>query len=147
MDICKFNSEGYYDPTAYEALLAVEREAKKKPYRPLVFICSPLAGDIENNIANARRYSKFAMEQGMIPFAPHLLFPQFMDDGDKEQRSLGIFFGLVMMGKCDDMWVFGDPPSCGMKLEIAKARKRGIHIRYFNENCQERSGDNIGYTS
>jgi hypothetical protein len=28
----KYNAEGYYDPTAYEALSAVEKEAKKKPY-------------------------------------------------------------------------------------------------------------------
>ena len=27
----KYNAEGYYDPTAYEALTAVEKEAKKKP--------------------------------------------------------------------------------------------------------------------
>lgn len=133
----KYNAEGYYDPTAYEALTAVEKEAKKKPYRPLVFICSPLAGDLEWNLENARRYSKYAVEQGAIPLAPHLLFPQFMDDGDKAQRDLGIFFGLVLMGKCDAMWVFGATPSHGMRLEIEKAKKRGLPIRYFTEDCRE----------
>ena len=133
----KYNSEGYYDPTAYEALTAVEKEAKKKPCRPLVFICSPLAGEIETNLANARRYSKFAVEQGAIPLAPHLLFPQFMDDGDKAQRDLGIFFGLVLMGKCDEMWVFGETISSGMKIEITKAKKRGLRIRYYNDQCEE----------
>jgi len=133
----KYNSEGYYDPTAYAALMAVEKEAKKKPYRPLVFICSPLAGNIERNQENARRYSKFAVEQGAIPLAPHLLFPQFMDDSDKAQRDLGIFFGLVLMGKCDEMWVFGGSASAGMKLELIKARKRSMHIRFFNTHCQE----------
>ena len=123
--------------TAYEALSAVERESKKKPYRPLVFICSPLAGNMERNLENTRRYSRFAVEKGAIPLAPHLLFPQFMDDGDRAQRDLGIFFGLVLMGKCDEMWVFGSPPSRGMGIEIAKAKKRGLPIRYFNEKCQE----------
>lgn len=47
MSISKFNAEGYYDPTPYEALLRIEREARKAPYRPMVFICSPYAGDIE----------------------------------------------------------------------------------------------------
>lgn len=52
------NSEGYYDPTAYEALSKIEREAKAaRAYRPLVYICSPLSGDMERNQQNARRYT------------------------------------------------------------------------------------------
>lgn len=137
MGVSKLNSEGYHDPTAYEALSAIGKEAKKKPYRPLVFICSPLAGDVERNLENARRYSKYAVEQGAIPLAPHLLFPQFMDDHDKAQRDLGIFFGLVLMGKCDGMWVFGSVLSQGMKLEILKAQKRGLPIKFFNDKCEE----------
>ncbi|WP_456064401.1 hypothetical protein [Clostridium prolinivorans] len=50
MSISKFNAEGYYDPTAYEALLRIEREARKAPYRPMVFICSPYAGCINVKI-------------------------------------------------------------------------------------------------
>lgn len=135
----KYNSEGYPDPTAYEALTAVHQEQKsqKKMYRPLVFLCSPLAGNVERNIENARRYSKFTVEQGAIPLAPHLLFPQFMDDGDRAQRELGIFFGLVLMGKCDEVWAFGGHASKGMQIEIAKARKRGMAVRFFGENCEE----------
>ena len=140
MSVSKLNGEGYHDPTAYEALSAVERESHKKLYRPLVFICSPLAGYIERNIGSARRYSKFAVEQGAIPLAPHLIFPQFMDENDKAQRDLGIFFGLVLLGKCDEMWVFGGTVSQGMGIEIAKARKRGLPIRRFSEQCREVDG-------
>ena len=135
----RLNSEGYPDPTACDALAAVRREEKraKKPYRPLVFICSPLAGDLEGNIQNARRYSRYAVEQGAIPLAPHLLYPQFMDDTDRTQRELGLFFGLVLMSKCDQMWVFGSIFSQGMKLEISKAQKRGLPIKFFNDRCEE----------
>lgn len=72
MSVNKYNGEGYHDPTTYEALTKIDREEKKKAYKPLVFICSPLAGDMEQNLENARNYSKFAVEQGAIPFAPHL---------------------------------------------------------------------------
>ena len=141
----KYNSEGYPDPTAYEALTAVHKEQKsqKKIYRPLVFLCSPLAtgvrltGNVEQNIENARRYSKFTVEQGAIPLAPHLLFPQFMDDGNRAQRELGIFFGLVLLGKCDEVWAFGGTVSEGMRREIAKAKKRGIPIKYWSDECEE----------
>ena len=39
MSINKFNSEGYYDPTAYEAMTAVEKEEKAlRAFRPIVYI-------------------------------------------------------------------------------------------------------------
>ena len=82
MSISKFNAEGYYDPTPYEALLRIERETRKAPYRPMVFICSPYAGDIERNMRKAQGYCRFAVSRNCIPIAPHLLFPQFMDDDD-----------------------------------------------------------------
>ena len=37
----KRNSEGYFDPTAYEALAKIGREAKAHAFRPMVYICSP----------------------------------------------------------------------------------------------------------
>ena len=50
MGINKFNCEGYYDPTAYEALTRIENEARKlRSFRPVVYICSPLSGDLEGN--------------------------------------------------------------------------------------------------
>ena len=89
MSIDKFNAEKYYDPTAYEALTAVEKEEKAKyVYRPIVYICSPYAGDIDANTDAARRYSRFAVESGCLPITPHLFFPQFMDDSNPEERKL-----------------------------------------------------------
>jgi len=139
VSVSKFNAEGYHDPTTYEALSNWEREDKKKsrPYRPLVFICSPFSGDVAGNTENARRFCRFAVEQGMIPVAPHLHYPQFMDESDKEQRELGLFFGTVWLRKCDALWFFGDRISAGMKKEIQTARRHGIQIKQFNNNLEE----------
>ena len=80
MSISKYNSEGYPDPTAHGALEIIEQEEHAlRAFRPIVYICSPYAGDIEVNVAAARRYSRFAVDAGYIPIAPHLLFPQFLD--------------------------------------------------------------------
>jgi len=133
----KRNSEGYPDPTAAEALANVAREEKAKSWKPCVFICSPFAGDIAKNKLLARRYMKFAVAQGAIPLAPHLLYPQVLDESDQEQRRQGLFFGMIWLGKCDELWAFGDTVSSGMALELAKAKKRRILIRYFTENCEE----------
>lgn len=137
MSINKFNVEGYPDPTVYEALTHIEQEAKKKAFKPLVFICSPFAGDMQRNIQRARGYSRFAVQNNYIPIAPHLLFPQFIDDNDKSERSLGIFMGLVLMSKCNEVWVFGSRVSSGMATEIKKAKQRRLPIRFFNEQCEE----------
>jgi hypothetical protein len=137
MSVNKYNHERYYDPTPYEALTAIEREEKESRRRPLVFICSPYAGDVERNLQNARRYCKYAVEQGAVPIAPHLIYPQFLDDRIKAQRSLGLYFGLVILEKCDEIWVFGSAISIGMRQEIERAQALGIRIRFYNNQGVE----------
>ena len=132
------NSEGYSDPTAGIALANVAKSEKEtNRYRPLVYIASPFAGDTEYNISRARGYCRFTVRCGCIPLAPHLLYPQFMDDSDPDDRELGLFFALILLGKCDEMWVFGERISEGMSREIAKAKKRGLPVRYFSSRCDE----------
>ena len=133
----KRNSEGYIDLTAGIALANVAKEERSKAYLPLVYIASPFAGDTERNTERARGYCRFAVSRGSIPLAPHLHYPQFMDDGDKGQRELGLRFALILLGKCDELWAFGDRISDGMAREIAKAKRRGLPVRYFNNKCEE----------
>ena len=59
----------------------------------------PLAGDMDNNMEKARRYCKFAVRSGAIPLAPHLLFPQFMDDTNPDERALAMFMNMVLFGQ------------------------------------------------
>ena len=145
MSISKYNSKGYYDPTTYEALKNIEKEELKmaglyKPdeFRPLVYICSPYRGDTEKNTEKARKYSRFAVESKAIPMTPHLLYPQFMDDSNPEERYLAThIINYVLIGKCQEVWVFGDDISEGMGREIALAEKRRMKIRYFTETMEE----------
>lgn len=132
MDVYK-TSEGYADPTAGEALTRIIKEKKK--YRPLVYICSRFSGDIAGNTEKAKSYSRFAVDRGAIPFAPHLFYPLYMDEAT--ERDLAFFMGLVMMRKCDEVWVFGSVWSDGMQAEISKARRKNMTIRYFKEDCKE----------
>ena len=138
MSISKYNSEGYPDPTAHDALATIEQEQRAlRAFRPIVYICSPYAGDIEANVAAARRYSRFAVDEGCIPIAPHLLFPQFLNDSDPNERELGLFFGNALMSKCSEIWVFGNRFSSGMEAEINRVKWKNYRLRYFTEECQE----------
>ena len=125
MSVSKFNHEGYYDPTTYTALSNIEAEERKARFRPVVYVCSPFSGNLESNVENTRRYCRFAVDSGFVPFAPHLLFPQFL------------FMGIVMLTKCAELWVFGERISKGMSKEIHKAEARNMLIRYFTTNCEE----------
>lgn len=138
MSVNKFNSEGYYDPTAYEAMSTVEKEERAlRALRPIVYIRSPYAGEIEKNVKAAKGYSRFAVEKGYIPIAPHLLFPQFLNDANPKERQLGLFFGNALMSKCSEVWVFGSRISAGMEAEINRAKWKNYRLRYFTETCEE----------
>lgn len=134
----KFNDEHYLDPTPQQALSTIEAEKKAmKTYRPLVYVCSPFSGDTLKNTENARRYSRFAFEQGRIPIAPHLLFTQFLDDHDPIEREMGMHFGNVLMSLCREVWVCGDIISPGMDAEIRRARWKNYRLRFFTNDLEE----------
>ena len=140
MGIDMKNSEGYLDLTCHEALTNVTREEKaasKPAFKPLVYICSPFSGDTELNIKRAQGFCRFALDKGNIPLAPHLMFPQFMNDNNEKERDLAIFMDIILMGKCQEVWVLGDVISRGMSIEIEKAKKRRQPVRYFNKDFEE----------
>lgn len=127
------NAEGYMDKTAYDAIKNIENKKNKN----MIFICSPYAGDVEDNITNAKRYARYATFIGSIPFVPHLMFTQFLNDDDPEEREIGIEMGLTILSKCKEIWCFGGEISKGMAVEIKKAKQIGIPTRYFNSQCVE----------
>lgn len=124
------NGSGYYDPTAYQAL-------KKLNYLPIIYICSPFSGNEIVNIDLTRKYSRFALEKGTIPIAPHLLFPQFMNDIDVGERQHIMRMNLILLSRCEELWVFGDKFSKGMRQEIYRAKSRNMIIRWFSQDFQE----------
>lgn len=107
----------------------------------MVYIASRYAGEVEKNVKNAKKYCSFAVRQGVIPLAPHLHFPQFMDDGKDSERQLGMSFAITLLDRCDELWVLSTAGSGGisegMAKEIAYAEKYKIPIKRFNTRCKE----------
>lgn len=103
-----------------------------------VFICSPFRGDVERNSVRAAGYCRQAYEEGCLPIAPHLLFPQFLNEDSLKERTDGISMGLKLLLDCDEVWVFGETTE-GMEQEIRFAVEHGIHI-WFKE-VQEGVGE------
>ncbi len=94
-----------------------------------IFICSPLRGDIENNIKKAKEYSRQVAIKGNIPITPHIYFTEFLDENKERERQLGIDMGIELLKLCDEMYVYGEPTE-GMKqeIEIAKRLDKKIYI-------------------
>ena len=67
-----------------------QKKAKK------IFVCSPYGGKL-GNIRRAAIICKYILQDGNIPFAPHVFFPQFLDEKDDLQRAAGINAGIVFM--------------------------------------------------
>ena len=133
MGVSRFNSEGYFDPTPHDAISLLKKEGRQ--WKPLVYVASPFAGDEERNTQNAIRYCRFAVDSGAIPWAPHLFLPRFMSEAAEREEAM--FMNMVYLGRCEQLWVFGDRITDGMAAEINKAKKRGIPIRYFTDECKE----------
>ncbi|OQA48414.1 MAG: hypothetical protein BWY46_01421 [Firmicutes bacterium ADurb.Bin300] len=99
----------------------------------IIYVCSPLRGDIENNRAKAAGYCSMVVAEGYIPFAPHLYFTEFLKDEIPIQREtgmkLGIDFIYRMNPEKDELWYFGEGISQGMQAEIDTAKTIGMKIK------------------
>ena len=131
------NSEGYADPTAGAAMSLIMKEYRqkqKKRYadknRRKIYVASKYAGDVESNVAAAIGYCRRVIDEGHMPIASHLLYPQILNDNDPSERDLGLLFGLALLRMCDEVWVFGTV-SPGVAQEIEEAKRLNKRLRYF----------------
>ena len=76
----------------------------------------------------------FAVKQGVVPIAVHLMYPQIWDDRIPEEREKGLRMGLRILEACDEIWLFGERISEGMWREWEAAEKLGIPVRMVNSD-------------
>lgn len=133
------NSEGYADPTAGLAMSHVMKEYRQKQKKQFadknrrkIYVASRYAGDVERNTAFAVNCCRRVIEDGCMPIASHLLYPQMLDDNNPDEREMGLMFGLALLAVCDEVWVFGEV-SAGVAREVAEAKRLKKRIRYFEE--------------
>jgi len=93
-----------------------------------VFICSPYNAktdeELQANLVYARELCHVAIKNDCAPFAPHLIYTQFLDDNDPVERSMGVRAGCIFMESCQELWIgVARGLSESMKLEIGYAAK------------------------
>jgi len=97
----------------------------------LIYVASPLSGNVELNQHRARVYCRYVKDKGFIPYAPHLLFTQFMNDEVEQDRKQAMIMNAEMLSRCDELWVFNDfGISSGMRVEISLAGELNKQVIY-----------------
>jgi len=94
----------------------------------IIYVASPYAGDIQKNTEFAKRACRHVMNEGHAFFAPHLLYPQLLNDANPHERQAGLDMGIAMLSRCDELWFYGDRVSPGISLEIEEAGRLGIPV-------------------
>ena len=97
-----------------------------------LYICSPLVGDVETNIEKAKQYARYVLLCGMTPVVPHF-YALCLDDNKPDERAIGMAAGMSLLWFCDEIWVFGEKITEGMRNEINFCISLNIKIRYINE--------------
>ena len=95
----------------------------------LVIIESPYAGNVEENVAYAKKCLLDSLRRGEAPFASHLLYTQVLDDLLPEERTLGMLAGFQWGEKADLCAVYTDNGiSNGMMKGVAEAARNKIPV-------------------
>lgn len=61
-------------------------------------------------------------------------YAECLDDNDPKDREIGLAAGLSLLWFCDELWLFGDTVTDGMKNELQFCKNLNIRIRKITEN-------------
>jgi len=95
----------------------------------LIYVASPYRGDAAQNRAYAKQACRYVARQEQAFCAPHLLYPEILNDNDPAERQLGLEMGLEALSRCDELWCFGPVISDGMHMELAEAERLCLPVR------------------
>ena len=112
-----------------------------------VFIAHPISGDVQGNIKKVLDICAHIHNRDVIPVVPYLACLQYLRDEVAEERELGIEASLegFHRGYVDEVWLFGDHISAGMKREVTLALTLGIPVVPQTEGTKK-DLDDLGKT-
>lgn len=94
-----------------------------------VYICSQMRGKIVENRRKAKMYAKMVYRRGCLPIAVQFYLEEATGLSEKKgDRKELLELGKEFVKVCDEVWVFGDVISEGMKGEIELAEELKIPV-------------------
>ncbi len=97
-----------------------------------VYVCAPLGGNIEQNLKKVKTYTEYALRCGTALVVPHF-YAECLDDNNPKDREVGLAAGMSLLWLCDEVWVFGDTVTDGMRAELKFCKNLNIRVRKITE--------------
>lgn len=111
----------------------------------IVFICHPIAGDVEGNLANLCEIVKEINlnEPDVVPFVPYFCDCVAMDDSTPHERQRGIMNcnAIIATGIVKECRVYGNFITKGIFDEIQRFELLGVPIIGMNDIIKEKIAD------
>lgn len=95
-----------------------------------VYVCHPYRNAPAENVERVTEICKALSASGHMPVAPQLYLPQFMDEATEREQALAMCFELLEAS--DEVRVYGQSITAGMRVEIERAEVRGIPVRFVD---------------
>ena len=92
-----------------------------------------MRGDVKENLKKVKQYARFALLCGTAPVVPHF-YALCLNDSIPKEREIGMSAGLSFLWFCDEMWIFGNEETEGMRAEIQFCKNLNIRIRRITDN-------------
>lgn len=99
--------------------------------KKIVYVAHPISGDVLQNLRDIQmHYQLISAKDEVIPFVPYYATVMSLDDSDQFQRQKGFSHNeaIFKAGIIDEVWLFGDKISSGMKQEIIWANELNIPV-------------------
>jgi hypothetical protein len=107
----------------------------------IIYIAHPISGDVKGNLEKIRQIARDITLKfdDVVAFAPYWFDCHFLNDDDAAERARGIkndreFFKRKVI---DEVWLYGDKISKGMREEIILAHDLGIIVVPMSEATRE----------
>lgn len=98
----------------------------------IVYIAHPIGGDVKNNLEKIKNIVRFINLNypSVLPFAHYWLDCHALNDDVPAERNRGIQNDHELFNRkfIDEVWLYGDRISAGMKAEIELANSLGITV-------------------
>lgn len=96
----------------------------------VVYVAHPLGGGVDRgaNLSRAARWVAWAALQGVAPVADWILIALHLPE-TPEHRARGLAVDLVLVARCDEVWLVGGRVSPGMAQEANEAVRLGVPVR------------------
>lgn len=100
----------------------------------MVFIVHPMSGDIEGNSQRVLEICRKIHTKDVIPVFPSFTWRRYLgDSAEDKELAQAVNEAYFRSGAVDELWVYGDYLSDGMKKEILLARELGIPVIPMSE--------------